>query len=129
MSTRNTKQDSDTAAKKDRDIDFYPRERVLRELGDLPVEKRKIFLRRLALIAADEPLPAGQVRYMTGLGNQVYEIRINGKPAFRCLYTTSLTGKIVVLHATEKTTDGSDSKIANVVKERLKALEYEERKR
>lgn len=61
------------------------------------------------------------MKQLGSIDGNIYELIINGRPAWRCIYYTGDSGKIVVMHATEKTTNGSDRQIANVVGERLKA--------
>lgn len=102
---------------------FKPKElrflkQVEKELEKIPARHRDAFLVSLEAICygMDPFLP------ITHLGTGTIELKINGRPAFRCIYYTKLAGEIVVLHVTEKTTNGHDSQIANVVKERLKML-------
>jgi len=45
----------------------------------------------------------------------------NGKPAYRCVYVV-LDDVIHVLHAFVKTSDGTDSKHENTIKERYKNI-------
>lgn len=102
-------------------IEFHPENAVLKELGSVPERHRDRFITSLGLLSKQEP-PTCKVKPLDSLGHSVYELIINGSPAWRCIYTTELTGKIVVLHVTDKTTNGRDRQIANVVEERLKTL-------
>jgi phage-related protein len=105
-----------------REIDFHPEKAVQRELKDLPEQKRDAFLLSLMMMSKGME-PTCEVGSLDSLGHGVYELKINGKPAWRCIYTTAvIPGTIVVLHATKKTTNGCDRQIANVVAERLKTL-------
>lgn len=112
---------NDTDAK----IEFYPHSAVVKELKAIPKQKRDKFLLDLSMMAKGLP-PISKVTYLTGLGNGVFELKINGSPAWRCIYYTKISGKIVVVHVTDKTTNGRDSQIANVVEERLKALKQQD---
>ena len=56
-----------------------------------------------------------------GLGDGVMEFVQNGKPAYRCVYVV-LDDVIHVLHAFVKTSDGTDSKHENTIKERYKNI-------
>jgi Phage derived protein Gp49-like (DUF891). len=47
---------------------------------------------------------------------------IKSSESWRIVFTTEVTGKIVVLHATQKTTNGVDRQLKNVVENRLKSL-------
>lgn len=102
---------------------FKPKElrilkQVIKEFMAIPERHAATFLRSLEAVRYGmDPLLG-----ITHLGQGVIELKINGSPAFRCVYYTKLAGEIVVLHVTEKTTNGHDSQIANVVKERLKML-------
>jgi len=102
-------------------IDFHPEKAVLKEMGSIPEVKRDRFIVSLKQLAVLEK-PVCRVKPLDSLGHGVYELIINGSPAWRCIYTTELPGKIVVLHATDKTATGRDRQIANVVEERLKTL-------
>jgi len=56
------------------------------------------------------------------LGDGVIELRINGSPAFRCVYTMKVPAKVIVLHTFAKTTEGSDLKNVRLAKKRAKQL-------
>jgi len=111
----------DTAAKPPLLVEFHP-QRAFKELGNVPERHRDRYLTSLDLLR-NHLAPTCDVKHLgESLGHGVYELIINGSPAWRLIYTTTVKGKIVVLHATEKTTNGSDRQIATVVKERLKTL-------
>lgn len=114
---------SDTESK-NRAVDFYPQGAVLKELKKVPERHRDRFINSLTLMSQNLE-PTCEVSPLGSLGKGVYELKINNRPAWRCIYYTGISGKIVVLHATEKTTNGSDRQIANVVEKRLKALRDE----
>lgn len=91
---------------------------VVKEFKGIPERHRNAFLRSLeAVCNGMDPFLK-----ITHLESGAIELKINGSPAFRCIYYTKLAGEVVVLHVTEKTTDGHDSQIANVVKKRIKML-------
>ncbi|KIC79730.1 type II toxin-antitoxin system RelE/ParE family toxin [Pseudomonas sp. C5pp] len=111
----------DTAAKTPLQVEFHP-QRAKKELEKVPERHRERFINSLYLLM-NHLEPTCDVKHLgESLGHGTYELIINGSPAWRVIYTTTVTGKIVVLHATEKTTNGSDRQIATVVKERLKSL-------
>jgi len=56
------------------------------------------------------------------LGDGVIELRINGSPAFRCVYTMKVPGRVTVLHTFAKTTEGSDLKNVRLAQKRAKQL-------
>jgi len=56
------------------------------------------------------------------LGDGVIELKVNGSPAFRCVYTMKIPGKVVVLHTFAKTTNGHDAKNVELAQKRAKKL-------
>ena len=56
------------------------------------------------------------------LGDGVIELKINGSPAYRCVYTMKKPGRVVVLHTFAKTTNGPDVKNVKLAKQRAKKL-------
>lgn len=107
-----------------REVRFYPEKGTFKEMSKLPERLRDRFLASLLLVAKGQP-PTCDVSPLSSQGQGVYELKINGRPAWRCIYYTGQPGQIVVLHVCEKTTNGADRQIANVVGERLKALRSE----
>lgn len=103
-----------------RKIEFSPEKAVDKELLKVPERHRDRFLASLMLMANGEE-PTCKKKQLDSIDRDIYELCINGSPAWRCIFYTGESGKIVVLHATDKTTNGSDRQIANVVNERLKA--------
>ena len=65
-----------------------------------------------------------EIEHLTSVGRGVIELKINGNPGpgYRCVYTTKIPGKIVILHAFKKTKNGPDVHNCNVAKQRLKSL-------
>lgn len=56
------------------------------------------------------------------LGDGVIELKINGSPAFRCVYTTKIPGRVIVLHTFAKTSEGPDHKNVKLAKSRARKL-------
>ncbi|CAD7713467.1 hypothetical protein LMG31886_06180 [Xanthomonas hydrangeae] len=50
------------------------------------------------------------------------ELKINGRPAYRCMYAIAKNGDVVVLHATSKTAQGQDKQLVKTTAERFKRL-------
>ncbi|WP_416456029.1 type II toxin-antitoxin system RelE/ParE family toxin [Saccharophagus degradans] len=48
------------------------------------------------------------------------ELKINGSPAFRCVYVAKYLNTVVVLHSFTKTTNGVDRKAMKIAEQRLK---------
>ena len=118
------KRDINENTRKPLQISFYPKKPVIKEMGKVPERDRDRFLINLNLKAANEELTCDS-NPLGSMGHGVYELCINGSPAWRCIYYTGLAGQIVVLHVCEKTTNGTDRQIKNVVDKRLKALRSE----
>ncbi|MBD8572618.1 type II toxin-antitoxin system RelE/ParE family toxin [Pseudomonas syringae] len=115
------KRDINENTRKPLEVSFYPEKAVVKEMKKLPERERDRFLNNLYLKAANEDLTCDSSP-LSSLGHGVYELCINGSPAWRCIYYTGLSGKLVVMHVCEKTTNGQDRQIKNVVGKRLKAL-------
>lgn len=89
---------------------------VLKELEKLPEEIRDSFLldiERLSLGLA--PMLA-----VAPLRDVILELKINGSPAYRLLYTLKIAGKMIVLAARSKTKNGPDKQLIEVATSRLK---------
>lgn len=56
------------------------------------------------------------------LGDGMIELKVNGSPAFRCVYTMKEPGQVVVLHTFAKTTNGHDAKNVELANKRAKKL-------
>ncbi|MEJ3577124.1 type II toxin-antitoxin system RelE/ParE family toxin [Pseudomonas fragi] len=119
--SKNNRNTSENDNKNTREVIFHPENAVPREFKAAPERQRDVFAVSLTMMGKGME-PTCAVSPLASLGHGVYELKINGRPAWRCIYTTEVAGKIVVLHVTEKTTNGSDRQIANVVEERLKTL-------
>lgn len=55
----------------------------------------------------------------------VIELKINGHPAFRCVYIAKYLDTVFVLHSFEKTTNGVDKQAMKTAKARYKELKSE----
>lgn len=128
MTKKRMKSNTDTDVNKTKLIEFFPEAAVLKEMKGVPTEIRDSFIQDLNLVARSLD-PINPITHLDSLGKGVIELKVNGSPAWRCIYYTKLAGRIVVVHATDKTTEGRDRKIANVVEERLKALKELERQK
>ncbi|WJS66062.1 type II toxin-antitoxin system RelE/ParE family toxin (plasmid) [Xanthomonas oryzae pv. oryzae] len=94
---------------------------VQRELQDLPAVKRNEFLVNLQMVCQGLP-PAMKHEKLQAAGKGVFELKINGSPAYRCMYVERKNGSVVVLHATSKTGQGPDRQLIATTAERLKQL-------
>lgn len=118
MSKKNT---SDTERKPDLVVEFHPHDAVLKEMGDFPVEVRDAVIASLGLIAKHKR-SALPIKKLETIDKNVVQMTIKSSESWRVVYTTEVTGKIVILHATQKTTEGVDRQLKNVVTSRLKSL-------
>lgn len=94
---------------------------VQKDLAKLPEWARDVFITDLMLIAEGEN-PLSDVEPLFSAGNGVMELKQNGRPAYRCMYHLNEPGKVVVLHATAKTSKGQDKKLVSTTKARAKSL-------
>lgn len=91
---------------------------VFKEMKKLPDRDRERFLFDLLLIShgAEPTLP---IQHLKAVGAGVMELKINGSPAYRLVYTAKFPGKIVVLAARAKTAQGTDKTLMDVARKRL----------
>lgn len=111
----------------DLEVVYYPDKAVRREMQEVPTAKRDRFNTSLHLMKK-RLKPVCKVKQLYGIDRDVYELIINGSPAWRLVYYIGDEGKIVVLLATDKTTEGRDPAIARTVELRLKAYKEEQRR-
>ncbi len=98
-----------------------------REYKDLPEWVQDDFGKDLRRIQFNEEtsLPVTQLK---GFSIAIRELKINGSPAYRCVYVTKYMNTLIVLHSFIKTAEGADKQAMKVVELRLKELEAEIRK-
>lgn len=65
--------------------------------------------------------PLSSVKALNGLGSGVYELRKNGRPAYRCVYVIK-NDTIYILHAFTKTSDDTAKKHETTIKKRYKSI-------
>ncbi|MCD0253141.1 type II toxin-antitoxin system RelE/ParE family toxin [Xanthomonas campestris pv. campestris] len=94
---------------------------VVRELAGLPEKVRDQFLVSLDMVCQGL-VPALKQEKLHAAGEGVIELKINGSPAYRCMYVVRKNGDVVVLHAASKTTQGQDKQLVSTTKQRLKRL-------
>lgn len=91
-----------------------------KEMEEVPVGIRKRFL--VAIEQLSWGLSPGEtVRQLSAVGNGVAEVKINGHPAYRLVFTTQVKGKVLVLAVRAKTSNGTDRTLIEVARKRLKA--------
>lgn len=115
-------QNIDTASNTGRMIKFYPEKGVIKEMKAVPEIRRDRFILGLELLKKNIE-PPSNVSPLGALGPDVYELKENGRPAWRCVYYTGVKGVIYVLYVGEKTANGVDRQLMSTVELRLKALQ------
>ena len=95
-----------------------------REYKKLPSAVQDDFGKDLRKIQFGEK-PIKPITYLDGIGAGVIELKINGSPAYRCVYVAKYMNTVIILHSFEKTTNNTDKKAMEVVKQRLKELKQQ----
>lgn len=101
----------------------FVNESAEREYKALPEAIQDDLGKALRCVQFDEK-PALSIDHLHGMSG-VVELRINGSPAYRCVYTVKYMDTVVVLHTFEKTCNGPDKPAMALVRKRLKELESE----
>lgn len=117
----NKNENTDTASKTSRIVKFYPEKGVIKEMKAAPEIRRDRFILGLEFLKVNLE-PPSTVSPLGALGPDVYELKENGRPAWRCVYYTGIKGVIYVLYVGEKTANGVDRQLMSTVELRLKAL-------
>ncbi|MFJ2450043.1 type II toxin-antitoxin system RelE/ParE family toxin [Pseudomonas sp. NPDC087626] len=94
---------------------------AIKELGKLPLDDQISFLHNLNLVAHGLA-PTIEFEHLGNIGPGVIELKINGSPAYRCVYYNKLPGVLWVVLAATKTSEGQDLTIIRKGRLRLKAL-------
>ncbi|MGX2089660.1 type II toxin-antitoxin system RelE/ParE family toxin [Xanthomonas axonopodis] len=92
-----------------------------KELARFPKSIRNEFLDNLGLVELGL-VPAMEHEKLKAAGKGVIELKIQGSPAYRCMYVVRKNGDVVVLHSKRKTTQGQDRQLIATTAERLKQL-------
>ena len=92
-----------------------------REYTDLPKNIQREFGVNLRAIQENKK-PFLNITTLSSLGAGIIELKINGSPAFRCVYIAKYLNTVFVLHSFEKTTNGVDKQAMKTAKARYKEL-------
>lgn len=111
---------SESGTSKQRKRTYEISKPVRKELADLPDSRRDQFLVALENISWGLD-PGLNVAHLSTAGKGVLELKINGSPAYRLVYTLKFEGKVVVLAARAKTSEGQDKQLLEVSASRLKS--------
>ena len=96
-----------------------------REYKELPNTVQDEFGTALRCVQHNEK-PFLPVEYLNSIDSGVIELKINGSPAYRCVYIAKYANTVVVLHSFVKTTNGVDRKAMALAEKRLKKLKLEQ---
>lgn len=103
-----------------RAIEFASKQTEKEFEEDLPKTIGKQFAVAMEQLSWDLE-PGLTVSTLSAAGKGVLELKINGRPAWRLVYTLKFEGKLVVLAARRKTTNGPDRQLIEVAASRLKS--------
>ncbi|MGL5729107.1 MAG: type II toxin-antitoxin system RelE/ParE family toxin [Plesiomonas sp.] len=94
---------------------------ALKALCSLPEAVKVAFVHALDAIyyGVDSGMP---ITHLKAIGPGVVELKINGSPAYRCVYRSKAPGQVDLLHAFVKTSEGSDRKNMETTALRYKSL-------
>ncbi len=95
-----------------------------REYKALPKEVQQEFGNSLRAVQ-DNKKPFLAITPLKSIGAGVIELKINGSPAFRCVYIAKFFDTVFVLHSFEKTTNGVDKQAMKTLEKRYKELKAE----
>lgn len=95
-----------------------------REYKALPQNIQQQFGISLRAVQEDNK-PFLTIKPLKSIGAGVIELKINGSPAFRCVYIAKFFNTVVVLHSFEKTTNGIDRQAMKTLAQRYKELKSE----
>lgn len=102
-----------------RKVEFAGRQ-VNKELEEVPGSVRNRFLVAIEQLTWDLE-PGLVVRQLNAAGDGVAELKINGRPAYRLVFTSRIKGTLLVLAVRAKTSEGTDRTLIDVARKRLKA--------
>jgi phage-related protein len=95
-----------------------------REYKALPKDVQQEFGTSLRAVQ-DDKKPFLPIKALSSIGGGVIELKINGSPAFRCVYIAKFMNTVIVLHSFEKTTNGVDKQAMKTLEQRYKELKAE----
>ena len=95
-----------------------------REYKKLPKDVQQEFGVSLRAIQENKK-PFLPITPLKSVGAGVIELKINGSPAFRCVYIAKFMDTVIVLHSFEKTTNKVDKQAMKTLEQRYKELQAE----
>jgi phage-related protein len=92
-----------------------------REFERLPQDIQNTFLTDFqAILQGSKPFSIIESLQTVGKGS--VELKINGSPAYRCIYCAKFNDTLYILHSFVKTTNGVDRQAMKTAKQRFKAI-------
>lgn len=95
-----------------------------REYKALPKDVQQDFGTSLRAVQENKK-PFLPITPLKSIGAGVIELKINGSPAFRCVYIAKYFDTVFVLHSFEKTTNDVDKQAMKTLEQRYKELKAE----
>ncbi|WP_319418662.1 type II toxin-antitoxin system RelE/ParE family toxin [Pleurocapsa sp. FMAR1] len=92
-----------------------------REYKKLPANIQKDFGSSLNLVQ-NNIKPFLPITQLSSIGAGVFELKIQGSPAYRCVYIAKYANTVFVLHSFVKTTNKTDQQAINTATKRYKEL-------
>lgn len=92
---------------------------VDREFQSIPEADALTFFQNLRMVAQGLAPRLDITHLGSTVGSGAIELKINGSPAYRCIYTNKDPNKVTVLHVFKKTTNGPATKAYKVAKGRM----------
>ena len=92
-----------------------------KEFLNLPQDERELFETSLSSIQRNQK-PFLDFVHLSTVGPGAVELKINGHPAYRCIYVAKYKDVVVVLGAWEKTTNGVDKRLIETAQTRYKVM-------
>ena len=91
------------------------------EYNDLPQSVKNTFqLDFTALKAGSKPF--SKIESLNTVGKGSFELKINGSPAYRCVYVAKYNDTVYILHSFIKTTNGVDRQAIKTASSRYKLI-------
>lgn len=94
---------------------------IVKKMDAIPAKARSAIQTSLTMVLMGLP-PALDCEKLSSAGDDVYELKVRGRPTFRCMYAIDTNGDVVVLHVTDKATSGQDRQLVKTTVLRYKRL-------
>ena len=109
--------DSEAQQKRPRELIYLGQ--TLKDHKDLPAHIRDPFAVALMAVQYDQT-PTLKLKHLNVSRGSAIELIINGRPAYRLVYSTKEPGKVHILYAGKKTAQRTDRALIETVEARLR---------